>query len=448
MNSRQPLWNRPLTLFVLLTGAFAAGIVVERSGRYFTPFQYTPAGLEKTFAPFWETWDLVDKHYVDHEAVKPERMTRGAIEGMLASLGDYGHTTYLSADELKRMESDLEGRLEGIGAVMSFRNRKATVERTIPGSPARAAGLKPGDVIVQVDGQDVSGFSLARVAQLVRGPEGNPVHLRIAREGKDKKIETKDFDIKRSKVEVPDVAWRLLPGTTIAHMAIQNFGLQAHHQLLAALTDVRRRGAKALIVDVRGNPGGLKDQAVAITSEFLTQGDVFLQQDAQGRRTAIAVLPGAHAPDIPLCVLINEGSASSSEIFAGALQDHHRGQLIGMRTFGTGTVLQPFKLHDGSAVLLAIAEWLTPDGHQIWKKGIQPDIRVPLLEGASPIYPDAEANGLAAAGSILAICQCWPGQFAPLGFMIAREQIDAAALAKSEDKQLLKALEVIEKQAH
>src|SRR5262249_14959780 len=147
------------------------------------------------------------------------------------------------------------------------------------------------------------------------------------------------------------------------------------------------QGVQALLLDVRGNPGGLKDQAVAVTSEFLREGNVFLEQDAQGRQTAIPVHAGAHAADVPVAVVIDEGTASSAEIFAGALQDHGRGKLVGTRTFGTGTVLQPFGLSDGSAVLLAVTEWLTPKGRQIGHKGISPDVEVAVPEGTSILLP-------------------------------------------------------------
>ena len=275
----------------------------------------------------------------------------------------------------------------------------------------RKAGLQPGDVLLEVNGTNVAGLPIDRIASLVRGPAGGKVHLRIAREGAAK---TLDFEITRGNVDVPDVAWHMLPDVPIAHVAIENFGEKAHAQLLTALEEAKARGAQALILDLRGNPGGLKDQAVAVTSEFLTGGNVFLEQDAQGKRTAVPVLPDGHARSIPIAVLIDEGTASSAEIFAGAIQDHDRGKLVGMRTFGTGTVLQAFGLSDGSAVLLAVTEWFTSNGRQIWHKGISPDVEVALPEGASILLPEIESD------------------------------LTAAALAKSDDQQLLKALAILQ----
>jgi carboxyl-terminal processing protease len=413
MNRHALSLGRPVRLFLVLAAAFAAGIFVERAGRLLMPYYSTPPGLEKTFAPFWETWHLVEKHYVDRSAVESQRMTQGAIAGLLASLGDFGHTTYLTREELEQMEQGLTGKFEGIGARLGIRKRQPIVVYTFPGSPARAAGLRPGDVLLEVNGKSVAGLPVDRIAALVRGPAGGVVHLSIAREGAAKPLE---LDITRAKVDVPDVTWHMLPGVPIAHVAIENFGEKAHAQLMMALEESRAQGVRALLLDVRGNPGGLKDQAVAVTSEFLKDGNVFLEQDAQGRRTAVPVHPRAHAVDLPIVVLIDDGTASSAEIFAGAIQDHGRGKLVGARTFGTGTVLQPFGLSDGSAVLIAVTEWLTPNGRQIWHKGIPPDVEVALADGTSIVLPETEND------------------------------LDAAALAKSEDKQLLKGLALLKEE--
>ena len=323
-----------MSRFVMLAAAFAAGLLVERSGRLFAPFNYTPAGMEKTFAPFWESWYLVNQHYVDRQAVDPQRMTRGAIEGMLASLGDFGHTAYVTRDELEHLQAGLEGHLEGIGARLTMRRRRATVVTTFAGSPARAAGLRPGDVFLEVDGKPVNLLPLDRIVSMMRGPVGSTVRVRIGRQGKPRPL---DLSIARAKVEVPDVTWSMLPGVPIAHIAIQNFGVQAGVQIKEAVDDSKKHAAKALILDIRGNPGGLKDQAVAVASEFIKEGAVFVEQDGRGNREEVPVQAGGVATDIPLCLLIDEGTASSSEIVAGAIQDHARGPLVGMRTFGMGS---------------------------------------------------------------------------------------------------------------
>jgi carboxyl-terminal processing protease len=400
-------------VFLLTLGAFTAGGLAERFGWLPGSGGEEPPGLRQTFRPFWEAWRLTERHYVDREALDPTRMTRGAIRGMLASLGDIGHTAYLSPKEVRELEEGLKGQFEGVGAYMTIRKRRPTVMAVIPNSPAQAGGLKAGDVLLEVNGKPVSDLLLPKIVQLVRGPAGTPVTLRVAREGAGQPIK---LQLTRGKVEVPSVSWRRLPGEPVAHLAIHAFGEHTDRELRAALEALRKDGARGVLIDVRGNPGGLKEQAVAVTSEFLKGGDVFIEQDARGNRRPVPVRPGGVATDLPLVVLIDEGTASSAEILAGAIQDHGRGKLVGARTFGTGTVLQPFDLSDGSAVLLAVAQWFTPKGRKIWHNGITPDVAVALPEGALVLLPETEAG------------------------------LTAEELARSQDRQLLKGLEVLKEQ--
>ncbi len=402
----------PLGLFLVL--AFLFGVMLDRAGWLGSAPGGEPVGVRKDFVPFWEAWDLVKEHYVDQKSVQPVKMTHFAIAGMLESLGDEGHTTFLAPEDVQRMKSGLEGQMEGIGARISMRKQIPTILQTMPDSPARKAGLKPGDMLLEVNGKAVARLSLQQIVEEVRGKAGTVVNLKIAREGAAGPI---DIPITRGKVEVPDVAWHMLPGEAYAHIAVQDFGKKTDDQLRAALQGAKDKGAKGVLLDLRGNPGGLKDEAVAVTSEFLPTGDdVFIDQDAKGNRTPVPVKAGGTALDVPICLLIDGGTASAAEITAGALQDYERGKLVGERTFGTGTVLEPFGLSDGSAILLATSEWLTPKGRQIWHKGISPDVEVALPEGASILLPEMEGD------------------------------LDAAALKHTEDVQLLKALEVLKAQ--
>lgn len=411
--NRLPSRPSPLVLMLVMLCGFGLGVLADRAGVLPGSDGTAPPSARRVFEPFWEAWRLVQQHYVDREAVQPTRMTRGAIAGMLNSLGDDGHTTYLTPEMVERLAEGLKGEFEGIGARLTVRKKQPTVVEVFPGSPARAGGLKPGDVLLEVEGKPVAGLPLEQVVKLVRGPAGKAVHLRVAR-GTAGTVA--DLSITRGKVEVPVVTWAMLPGVPIAHIALREFGINADTQLRAAVKEARARGARGLLIDVRGNPGGLKEQAVAVSSEFLKSGDVFIEQDANGHRTAVPVEPGGHATDLPIVVLIDEGSASSAEIFAGAIQDHGRGKLVGAKTFGTGTVLQPFALSDGSAVLLAVREWLTPKGRQIWHKGIEPDVTVALPDPADMLLPTEE------------------GSMTP------------AALAASKDAQLRRALEVLRRE--
>lgn len=397
--------------FFLLV-AFLAGATVERAGWLHGRTGCPP---QRTLEAFCEAWNLIDDNYVDRAAVQAAAMTAGAIEGMLDSLGDVGHTAYLSPSELKQLENSLEGHFTGVGARMTVRKSQPTVVQVLPHSPAEKTGLKPGDVLLEVNGKDVHALPLSRIVELVRGPEGTSVDLRVLRTGAPKPLE---FQITRAKVPVENLVWHMLPGTHIAHVAIQEFGVDADQQLRAALQQMREQGVQGLIIDLRANPGGLKDQAVAVTSEFLKEGVVFWEQDARGQRTAVNVEPGGVATDLPICVLIDEGTASSAEIFAGAVQDHGRGPLVGTRTFGTGTVLRPFSLVDGSAILLAVAQWLTPKERVIWHHGIEPDHEVALPGGTAILMPYEEAN------------------------------LTPAELEKNQDQQLLTALKVLREKIH
>jgi carboxyl-terminal processing protease len=308
------------------------------------------------------------------------------------------------------MQTGLAGQFEGIGALMGVRQRRPTITQTLPNSPARKAGLRANDVILKVDGKEVEGLSMDQIVQRVRGPAGTQVHLTIQRDGESN---PREITITRGRLDTPDATWRMLPGTKVAHVALREFGKQADKQLKAVLEAARKAGALALILDVRGNPGGLKEQAVAVTSEFLSPGEVvFIEQDSAGHRTEVPVRPeGGGGRGLPMCLLIDEGTASSAEILAGALQDYGRARLVGTRTFGTGTVLEPFgPLHDGSVLLLAIAQWLTPKGRQIWHHGIPPDVLVELPSGALPLLPGEEPHR------------------------------NAAGLARSTDRQLLRGL--------
>jgi|SRR5579884_241159 len=403
--------NRLLTI-LFIVAAFYLGVQAERYG-WISPW-HEPPDVRQTFRPFWETWYLVHENYVDQSSVNEERMTQGAILGMLATLGDFGHTTYLTKEEVQRFQEDLKGELYGVGASIGMRKKRPTIIYTLPNSPARAAGLKPGDVIEQVDGQDVKSLSLQQIVRRVRGQAGTEVHLKVQRSEPPRMV---DLDIKRARVEVPDVSWKMLPALPIAHVALRNFGDHTDQQLREALEALIKQGAKGVILDLRGNPGGLKEQAVKVTSEFLKSGEVvFLQRDAKGQTQSILAETGGVGLDLPLCLLIDEATASSAEILSGAVQDHERGKLIGTRTFGTGTVLGEYRLSDGSSVLLAISEWLTPKGRQIWHKGITPDIEVSLPQDAAIVMPETETK------------------------------LTEEALAHSGDTQLLKAIEVMKKE--
>jgi len=294
---------------------------------------------------------------------------------MVEALGDEGHTSFLTPEERERQSSELSGTFSGIGAQLGVRDQLPVIVAPFDGSPAEQAGVKAGDIILKVDGVDVTTMALNDIVNKIRGPEGTEVKLSLLRPTENKSL---DVTIKRGEIKVPAASWAMIPGSKVALVRLSQFTANAQDDIVKALDGAHAAGATSIILDVRNNPGGLLEQAIDVTSQFVKDGNVLLEADAEGNRKAYPVKPGGKGTDLPMVLLINGGSASSSEILAGALQDHKRAQLVGQTTFGTGTVLQPYVLEDGSALLLGTRQWLTPDGRLIRKVGITPDVKVEL----------------------------------------------------------------------
>ncbi len=376
-------------IVLALTVGFGSGVAFDRWILLGGTPPTEPADAREVFGVFWQAWRLVEEHYVDPSVVTPTNLTHGAIEGMLDALGDTGHSRFLSPEDRKAEEDNLAGRLEGIGVEVEVRDGRIVIVAPFDGSPAQRAGILPGDVIERVNGQDVTRMGLDEVSRLIRGPQGTSVHLTILRSGASELLE---FTIVRQTVRVPDVTWATVPGERIAHVRISSFGENTDAQLRDALRQAEAAGDPRIILDLRNDPGGLLDQAVKVTSEFLASGNVLLEQDRSGRRQPIPVRPGGIATSVTVVVLVNHGTASAAEIVAGAIQDQHRGLVVGEQTFGTGTVLNEFPLSDGSAILLGVREWLTPNGHSIRNNGITPDHVVAEPLTATPLSPLLERS--------------------------------------------------------
>jgi carboxyl-terminal processing protease len=334
-----------------------------------------------------EAWNTIQDRYVDRTAVNPQLMTYGSISGMVNSLGDTGHSRFLSPTMAQQERNLSRGHLEGIGAEVQIKNKQLVIVAPMDESPAQRAGLKPGDIILKVDGEEVSGLPLEQVVGRILGPAGSAVNLTILSPSTGQTI---DLTLVRARVALHNVKWQRLPGTTVAHVRITSFSKGVGEDLRKALKSLREERLTGLILDLRNNPGGLFDEAVETASQFLSSGNVVLEKDAKGRIRSVPVQPGGLATAIPMAVLVNGGTASAPEIVSGALQDARRATLVGEKTFGTGTVLNPFPLSDGSALLLAVEEWLTPAGHVMWHRGISPDVLVPLPPEASPVFPDVK----------------------------------------------------------
>lgn len=375
-------------VFLSLCMGTVGGIVLDRTVlTAFVPPDNIPEEANPSFALIAEAWHTITDRYVDQTAVTTDRLTYGAISGMVDGLGDTGHSRFLSPEELKAQHDYNQGSFEGIGAYVEMRDGYTTIVSPIDNSPAQAAGLQPGDIILAVDGEDVTALPLNEVVQRVLGPAGTEITLTIFTPDTN---ETRDVTLTRARVELQNVTWQQLPGTTLAQIRIAAFSENVTKDLQQALKDIQAQELTGVILDLRNNPGGLLSESIGVASQFLPEGTAVLQrQDAQGQVKTEAAQAGGVALDIPLVVLINEGSASASEIVAGALQDNDRATLVGETTFGTGTVLNEFDLSDGSALLLATEEWLTPEGRLIWHQGIVPDTTIALENGEQPLLPEA-----------------------------------------------------------
>ncbi|MBX3014668.1 MAG: S41 family peptidase [Caldilineaceae bacterium] len=370
-------------IFLLTGTAFGAGLILGGTN-LLSPCIVRTTDQPEQFSVFWEAWNLVQDHFVDRAALDPTMMTYGAIRGMVSALGDTGHTSFLTPQEHEERLTSIEGKFTGIGAQLGENDGLPIIVAPFDGSPAQKAGVKPGDVILEVDGEEVRGLTLTQIAEKVRGPADSQVTLTLYRPDENRSL---DIVVTRGEITIPAVTWSMVPGTQAALIRLSQFSGQATDEMVTALSAARAAGATSLVVDVRNNPGGLLDQAVRVTSQFLKEGNVLLEEDAQGNRNAYPVVPDGQATDLPLVVLVNPGTASSSEIFAGAIQDYTRGQVVGETTFGTGTVLQPYTLQDGSELLLGVKQWLTPNGRLIRNQGIQPDVVVELSVGSELLSP-------------------------------------------------------------
>jgi len=384
-------------IFIALGVGFFAGIVTDQQGlvpvtgligRPLNGFSPTPQPGELNTDLIQQAYRVIQEHYADRSALQSPDLTYGALTGMVDALGDTGHSRFMTPEMVQAEARQISGEFEGIGALLNVNDEgNPVILAPMDGSPAQKAGLKPGDIILEVNGADVSQAPLSEVVQKVLGPAGTNVTLTIRNPDTN---EVRQVTITRARIVVQNVTWQMLPGTNVAHVRVAAFSNNVTKELVRAIETAKAQGAKGLLLDLRNNPGGLLNEAVGVTSQFLKSGDVLQTKDAQGNISTIRVQKGGVATEIPMVVLINQGSASAAEITAGAIQDYDRAQLVGEKTFGTGTVLNQFRLSDGSALLLATELWLTPKGRAIWHQGIAPDVTVTLDSDITPSIPENE----------------------------------------------------------
>src|SRR5581483_9406257 len=343
-----------------------------------------PADAAATSGLLWEAWNVIDHNYVDRSAIDARKMTYGAIAGVVDSLGDTGHSRFLTPDEVHREHEALSGSFVGIGAEVGVRNGQPVIVAPLEGGPAQRAGLLPGDAIIRVNGDDVTRLTLSELASRMRGEAETQVTLTVVHPGTDREV---DIQVTRQRVTPRSVSSQAIPGSDIVDVRLSGFDNETTAQLVEALRALPNGGLAGIILDVRDNPGGLLDQAVDVASQFLSSGTVVLVRDSAGHEQAFEAKPDGAATSVPIVALIDASTASAAEVAVAALQQHHRAFVIGQPSFGTSTVLSTFELNGGSAIMLGSAEWLPPNRTPVKGKGVQPDLAVRLTSDGDLLTP-------------------------------------------------------------
>ena len=348
------------------------------------PLPSQPSGAPSDFGLFWDALQVVRQNFVGRDDLTDEQVTYGAIRGLIDALGDTGHSIFLTPEAVQAENESLGGRVVGIGVLLGVRNEQVVVVSVISGGPADLAGIRSGDAIVAVDGESVQGLQPEEVAPRVRGDAGTTVAVTVERPATGERLE---FGIVREELRFPAASWTMVPGSTIGLLRLIQFSSGAADELRTARDEAIAAGATALILDLRSNPGGFVNEAVDTASLFLSESVVYIRELADDQRIPVRTNSEVPATDMPLVVLIDEGTASSAEIVSTAIRSAGRAELVGTTTFGTGTVLLNFDLPDGSAIRLAVERWLTPDGDLIFGQGIEPTVDVPLPADEIPLDP-------------------------------------------------------------
>ncbi|HBQ50441.1 TPA: S41 family peptidase [Candidatus Daviesbacteria bacterium] len=342
-----------------------------------------PKNNNADFKLFWDTENLLKRDYLDKSALDQNKLYYGAISGMVSAVGD-PYTFFLPPEAQKSSKEELNGSFEGVGIQLGFNpDKRLAVIAPLEGTPAKAAGVKPLDMIIKIDGKDTTGLSLPEAVKLIRGTKGTKVMLEILREGEE---ETRTFTMVRDTIVVKSVELeykKTKSGKNVAWIKLSRFSERTRSEWQEAVKDIISKNPNGVILDVRNNPGGYLDGAVFVTSEFLEGGDVVLQEDGQGKKQAFKVNREGNLLTIPLIVLINKGSASASEIVAGALQDRERAKLVGEQSFGKGTIQEAEELEKGAGIHITVARWLTPNGKWVNEtKGLKPDVIIEMPKDA------------------------------------------------------------------
>lgn len=333
-----------------------------------------PEGVPEELAVVWQVWSMLAAEHVDRATFDPEIFTEASIRGMLVALGD-PHTNYVSPDVFSIENQDIRGRFEGIGAHVSMNaDGRLVVVAPIADSPAERAGIRPGDTILEVDGESIVGMSLIEAVSKIRGPRGSVVSLLVQHVGSVEKIV---IDVERGVIPLQSVILRSEPGSRVAHIRLTNFYEDTMDDLSEAIREALDAGSEGIVLDVRDNPGGLLSSVIDVTSLFIDDGLILYEVDGEGNRKDWVDRENNDLLEtVPMVILANQFSASASEILVGALQDHDRATVIGRKTFGKGSVNILRQLENGGGLFLTFARWYTPDGRVIDRNGLEPDVEI------------------------------------------------------------------------
>ena len=377
--ARLPLLLIALSLLVVLAGCNRVSAVATEP---IPPGDQLPAEL----GPVAEAYRILLDDHVDHEVLEPGNLSAGAIRGMLAALDD-PHASYLTAEQHSRDQEGYRGYFEGIGAQVTLTEAGLTVIAPIPGAPAEEAGIRAGDLILSVDGQDIEGLTLVESVNLIRGPGGTEVTLLVRHVGE---FEDASITVTRGRIPIESTAFRMLEDG-IGHLWIYSFSNTTEEEVRRAMDELEAAGGRGLILDLRNNPGGLLASVISVTDLFLDSGTILYEIDADGDRNDYEAVRRGPATDVPLVVIVNQFSASASEIMAGAIQTSGRATVLGSSTFGKGSVNIARELSDGSAIYFTIRRWYLSDGTQIEGEGVTPDIEIEAEAHPLPIEFEQDA---------------------------------------------------------
>ncbi len=345
-------------------------------GKVLGKYNETDDGLltqDIDFDLFWEVWDQLEKKYVDHDEVTEKQLFYGALKGLTSAVGD-PYTVFMDPVISKEFRDDLAGTFEGIGAEIGIKNDILTIVAPLPDMPAEKSGLLAGDQVYAIDGDSTMGISIDEAVNKIRGEKGTPVVLTIYRDDFDV---PEEIEITRGKITVSSVR-TTLRDDNIFVVKITNFNEDTKSKFDLAIAEIIKSEPLGIIIDLRNNPGGYLDTAIEMASEWVEDGTIVVEQFSEDRKSDYLARGRARLKDYNTVVLVNQGSASASEIVAGALQDTAEAKIVGKQTFGKGSVQTLETLSDGSSLKITVAKWLTPKGRSINDEGIAPDIQIDL----------------------------------------------------------------------